>query len=77
MLNKPAYIKMCTLEVKYQCVNSILIISRTNIATNEDYYSQILTAKNEIETENVDDNFCKNKEMFDFTYCSTKSKYDD
>ena len=58
-------------------MNSILIISRTNMATNEDYYSQILTAKNEIETKNVDDNFSKNKEMFDFTNCSTKSKYYD
>ena len=58
-------------------MNSILIISRTNKATNGDYYSQILTAKNEIETKNVDHNFSKNKEMFDFINCSTKSKYYD
>ena len=56
-------------------MNSILIISRTNMATNGDYYSQILTAKNEIETKNVDHNFSKNKKMFDFINCSTKSKY--
>ena len=58
-------------------MNSILIISRTNMATNGDYYSQIPTAKNEIETKNVDHNFSKNKEMFDFINCSTKSKYYD
>ena len=47
------------------------------MATNQDYYSQILTdwcvwlGK----TENAYDNFSKNKEIFDFSNYSAKSKY--
>ena len=31
-------------RIKYQCVKSIMIISKVNMATNRNYYSQILTA---------------------------------
>ena len=49
-LNKPAYVGMCIIEVRYQFVNSIIIISKTNMATNWDYYSQILSLVYEVET---------------------------
>ena len=55
-----------------------MIISKTNIATNQDYYLQILTPGcNEIEIENVYDNSSKNKGVFDFSYYPAKSKYYD
>ena len=48
-LNKPVYVGMCIIEVRYQCVNSI-IISKTNMATNWDYDSQILSLVYVVET---------------------------
>ena len=44
--------------MKCQCMDSSMIISKTNIATNQDYYSQKLA---KIKTDNVYDNFSKNK----------------
>ena len=49
-LNKPVYVGMCIIEVRYQCVNSIIIISKTNMATNWDYDSQILRLVYVVET---------------------------
>ena len=56
-------------------MNSIMIISKTNIATNRDIFSDIDILEYEIETENVYDNFDKNKEMFDFSNYSAQSKH--
>ena len=42
-LNKPAYIRMCILELSKlsklskQCMDSIMIISKENMAKNQDY----------------------------------------
>ena len=43
------------------------------MVTNQDYYS--LTQIYEIKTEDVYEDFSKDKEMFDFRYYSTESKY--
>ena len=56
-------------------MNSIMIISKTNMATNRDIFSDIDILEHEIETENVYDNFDKNKEMFDFSNYSAQSKH--
>ena len=44
-LKKKAYVEMCILELSKvpMYVSSIMIMSKTNIATNINYYSQILT----------------------------------
>ena len=78
MLNKPAYIAMCILElskvlmyefhydyIKNKCGNdSRLLFTDTDSLTNE------------IKTEDVCEDFSNNKDMFDFGNYSTKSKYD-
>ena len=46
-----------------------MIISKTNLTTIPDYYSQILTGWC------MKLNFNKNKEMFDFSNYSVKPKY--
>ena len=45
-LNKPAYVRMRVLELNevLTYMNSIMIILKTNMATYQDYSSQILTA---------------------------------
>ena len=43
------------------------------MVTTQDYYS--LTQIYEIKTEDVYEDFSKDKEMFDFRYYSTESKY--
>ena len=79
MLNKPAYIAMCILElskvlmyefhydyIKNKCGNdSRLLFTDTDSLTYE------------IKTEDVCEDFSNNKDMFDFANYSTKSKYYD
>ena len=44
-LNKPTYIGMCILDIsKAPMYESIMIISKTDMATKQGYYLQILTA---------------------------------
>ena len=55
-------------------MNFIMFISKANMVTNRDYYSDTRSLVYKIETENVYDNFSQNK-MFDFSNYSGKSKY--
>ena len=52
-----------------------MIISKTNMATNLNCYSDADSLIYEIETENVYHNFSKNKDMLDFINHSSKLKY--
>ena len=51
-----------------------MIISKTNMETNWDYYSDNESLVYKIKTENVFEHFSKNKEMFEFTNDSARSK---
>ena len=78
-LNKPAYIGMCILklskvlmyELHYHAIrnkygnNSILLLTNTG------------SLMYEIKTEDVSEDFSNNKEVFDFSNYSNKSKYYD
>ena len=78
-LNKPAYIGMCILELS----NVLMYEFHYNYIKNKyDDKSKILfTDTNslmyEIKTDDVYEDFSGNKEMFDFSNFSTKSKYHD
>ena len=78
-LNKLSYIGMCILErSKYQYENLIMITFKINITTNQNYYSRDTDSLMcQIETEDVYEDFSTNKEMFDLSNYSSKSKYYD
>ena len=41
-LNKPAYVGICILDLSKVCTSSIMITSKINMVTNQDYYLLIL-----------------------------------
>ena len=55
----------------------ITIVSKINIVTTQDYYSDIDCLMYEIKTKDVYEDFSKDREIFDFSNYSTKSKYYD
>ena len=71
-LNKPAWIGRCILELSkvlmYEFHNDDIKI---NMTTNQNYYSQTLI----VNVWNVYEEFSSDKEMFNFSNYSTKSKY--
>lgn len=58
-------------------MNSIIIISKQIFHQMESFIIDTDRLVNKIETENVYDNFSKNKEMIDFNNYSSISKYYD
>ena len=79
-LNKPTYIGICILDL---CKVLMYEFYYDYIRNKYDNKSKLLftdtdSLMNEIRTEDVHDDFCSNKEMFDFSNYWTKSKcYDD
>ena len=78
-LNKPAHIGMCILEL-----SKVLMYEFNNgyIKNKHDNKSKLLFTVTdsfmyEIKTEDAYENFSSNKELFDFSNYSTKSKYCD
>ena len=77
MSNKPAYTGMCILELSkvlmyefhFDCIRNKCGNNSTLLFTDTD------SSMYEIKTENVYGDFSNDKEMFDFSNYSTKSKY--
>ena len=78
-LNKPAYIEMCILKLSKVLMYELHYDYIKNKYDNKSKllftYTDILMY--EIKTEDVYEDFSSNKEMFDFSNYSTKSKYYD
>ena len=78
-LNKPAYIRMCILELSkvlmYEFHYDYIKNKYDNIS--KILFTDIVSLMYEIKTENVYESFHIDKEMFDFRNYSTKSKYYD
>ena len=76
-LNKPAYIEMCILKLSKVLMYEFHYDYIKNKYDNKSEllftYTDILMY--EIKTEDVYEDFSSNKEMFDFSNYSTKSKY--
>ena len=79
MLNKPAYIKMCILELsKVLMYEFHYDLFKSNYGNNwRLLFADTDSLMYEIKTEDVYENFSKDKEMFNFSNYSAKSKYDD
>ena len=78
-LNKPAYTGMCILELSKVLMHQF---HYEYIKNKYDNKSKLLftgtdSLMYEIKTEDGYEYFSSNKEMFDFSNCSTKSKYHD
>ena len=79
MLNEPAYIGMCILELSkvlvyefhYHCIKNKYGNNSRLLFTDTD------SVMYEIKTEDVYKDFSNNRKMFDFSNYSTKSKYFD
>ena len=80
-LNKPTYSGMCILELSKKIIleytNSIMIVLKINMTTDQSYYSQTNSLIYEIKIEDVYKGFSCNKEKFDFSNYSHKSTYYD
>ena len=79
MLNKPAYIKMCILELsKVLMYEFHYDLFKSKYGNNwRLLFADTDSLMYEIKTEDVYENFSKDKEMFNFSNYSAKSKYDD
>ena len=73
-LNKPAYIGMYTLDLSKV---STYEFHYYYIKNKYDNSRLLFSLMYEVKTEDVYDNFSKDREIFDFGSYSTKSKYDD
>ena len=78
-LNKPAYIGMCILELSKVLMYEFHYDYIKNRYDNKSklLFTDTDSLMYEIKTEDVYDDFSSNKEIFDFSNCLTKSKYDD
>ena len=79
-LNKPEYIGMCILELSKVLVYELYydyIINKYGNDSRLLLFTDTDSLTYEIKTENVCEDFRNNKEMFDFSNYSTKSKYYD
>ena len=78
MLNKPAYIGMCILELSKVLMYEFHFDYIKNKYGNNStlLFTDADSSMYEIKTEDVYEDFSNNKEMFDFSYYSAKSKYD-
>ena len=79
MLSKPAYIGMCILELSKVLMNEFHFDYIKNKYGNNSrlLFTDSDSLMYEIKTEDVYEGFSSNKEMFDFSNYSTKSKYYD
>ena len=79
MLSKPAYIGMCILELSKVLMNEFHFDYIKNKYGNNSrlFFTDSDSLMYEIKTEDVYEGFSSNKEMFDFSNYSTKSKYYD
>ena len=68
-LNKPAYVGMCIYEFRYDCIKNKYGNNSRLLFTDTD------SLMYEIKTEDLYENFSKDKEMFDLSNYSAKSKY--
>ena len=76
-LNKPAYIGMCILEVSEILMCEFHYDHIENKYANKSrlFFTNTDSLMYEIKTEDTYEDFSNNKEMFDFSNYSTKSKY--
>ena len=76
-LNKPAYIGMCILEVSEVLMCEFHYDHIENKYANKSrlFFTNTDSLMYEIKTEDTYEDFSNNKEMFDFSNYSTKSKY--
>ena len=76
-LNKPAYIGMCILEVSEVLMCEFHYNHIENKYANKSrlFFTNTDSLMYEIKTEDTYEDFSNNKEMFDFSNYSTKSKY--
>ena len=76
-LNKPAYIEMCILELSDVLIYEFTMIILKNKYSNNPrlLFTDTDSFMYGIKIEDVYENFSNNKEMFDFSNYSTKSKY--
>ena len=79
MLSKPAYIGMCILELSKVLMNEFHFDYIKNKYGNNSrlLFTDSDSLMYEIKTEDIYEDFSNNKEMFDFSNYSTKSKYYD
>ena len=79
MLSKPAYIGMCILELSKVLMNEFHFDYIKNKYGNNSrlLFTDSDSLMYEIKTEDIYEDFSSNKEMFDFSNYSTKSKYYD
>ena len=79
MLSKPAYIGMCILELSKVLMNEFHFdyIKNKYGSNSRLLFTDSDSLMYEIKTEDVYEGFSSNKEMFDFSNYSTKSKYYD
>ena len=75
-LNKPAYVKMCILDLSKVLMYKLHYNNIKNKYCNNSrlLFRDTDSLMYEIKIEHVYENFSKDKEMFDFSNCSTKSK---
>ena len=78
-LNKPAYIWMCTLELSkvLMCEVHYDYIKNKHDNKWKIIFTDTDSLMYETKTEDVYKDFSGNKQMFDFSNCSTKSKFHD
>ena len=76
-LNKPAYVGMCILELSKVSMYEFHYDHIENKYCNNSkfLFTDTDSLMHEIKTDDVYEDFSNNKEMFDFSNCSTKSKY--
>ena len=76
-LNKPAYIEICILELSDVLIYEFTMIILKNKYSNNPrlLFTDTDSFMYGIKIEDVYENFSNNKEMFDFSNNSTKSKY--
>ena len=77
-LNRPTYFGMRVLDlIKYIYKNYIVITLKKNSSKSRLLFTDTDLLMYEIKTEDVYEDFSKDKEMFDFNNYSAKSKYYD
>ena len=77
-LNRPTYFGMRVLDlIKYIYTNYIVITLKKNSSKSRLLFTDTDLLMYEIKTEDVYEDFSKDKEMFDFNNYSAKSKYYD
>ena len=78
-LNKPAYIVMCILALSKVLMHESDYVYIKNTFGNDSrlLFTDTNSLTYEINNEDVYEGFCNDKEMFDFSNSSTKSKYYD